>query len=196
MEALVEALEVSPLRNVLEIGFGCGYSASAIQKYHPLSHTIIDCAPAAIEKAKTWAQIYPRVTIIEGYWQDVLRDKSGFGSERPPVFDRVFFDDFPLALASIESENHTEGETSIAVGDASRDGADSRWGAFLEACTPFLSPGARITGYMARPVDLGKAGDGFDLFLDTIDVEVPPNCPYFTDTKACIPIIQKRLGTD
>lgn len=29
--------------DVLEIGFGCGYSASRIQRFQPRSHTIIEC---------------------------------------------------------------------------------------------------------------------------------------------------------
>ena len=40
MEHLIKKLK--PKGDVLEIGFGLGYSASAIQKYNITSHTIIE----------------------------------------------------------------------------------------------------------------------------------------------------------
>ena len=39
MEACIDKLQ--PKGDVLEIGFGMGYSATQIQKYKPKSHTII-----------------------------------------------------------------------------------------------------------------------------------------------------------
>ena len=41
MEALVKELYTKG--NVLEIGFGLGYSATAIQRYNINTHTIIEC---------------------------------------------------------------------------------------------------------------------------------------------------------
>lgn len=86
MEACIEALQ--PVGHVLEIGFGCGYSASAIQKFSPKSHTIIEYHPVVASKAREWAQDLKHVTIIEDTWQNAL-DKLG-------VFDQIFFDDYPL----------------------------------------------------------------------------------------------------
>ncbi len=86
MEACIDALR--PDEDVLEIGFGCGYSATRIQQYHPKSHTIIEYHPVVAQKAREWAKQYPNVTIIEGTWQDVL---SSLG-----CFDAIFFDDYPL----------------------------------------------------------------------------------------------------
>ena len=40
MHACIDALK--PFGDVLEIGFGLGYSAERIQTYHPKSHTIIE----------------------------------------------------------------------------------------------------------------------------------------------------------
>ncbi len=86
MEACVDALK--PFGDVLEIGFGCGYSATHIQKYKPRSHTIIEYHPLVIEKAKEFAKKHKGVKIVEGTWQDAI--------EKLGVFDCVFFDDYPL----------------------------------------------------------------------------------------------------
>jgi len=43
--------------DVLEIGFGCGYSASRIQSFKPRSHTIIECClPAGFMGVRTNGQ--------------------------------------------------------------------------------------------------------------------------------------------
>jgi precorrin-6B methylase 2 len=86
MPACIDAL--LPFGDVLEVGFGCGYSATHIQTYHPKSHTIIEYHPVVAERAREWAKDYPNVTIIEGTWQNAL-DSLG-------VFDCIFFDDYPL----------------------------------------------------------------------------------------------------
>ncbi len=86
MHACIDALK--PSGDVLEIGFGCGYSATRIQTYHPKSHTIIEYHPVVAEKAREWAKNYPHVTILEDTWQHAL--------ERLGVFDAIFFDDYPL----------------------------------------------------------------------------------------------------
>jgi predicted O-methyltransferase YrrM len=86
MEACIDALQ--PFGDVLEIGFGCGFSARHIQTYFPKSHAIIECHPQVIAKAKIWAAMHPGVRIIEDTWQNAL---SSLG-----VFDAIFFDDYPL----------------------------------------------------------------------------------------------------
>ncbi len=86
MQACIDALK--PSGAVLEIGFGCGYSSTQIQKYQPKSHTIIEFHPVVVEKARHWAKQHPGVTIIEDTWQNAL---STLG-----VFDAIFFDDYPL----------------------------------------------------------------------------------------------------
>lgn len=86
MQACIDAL--LPFGDVLEIGFGCGYSATHIQKYSPKSHTIIEYHPVVAKRAREWAKQFPSVTIIEDTWQNAL---PGLG-----VFDAIFFDDYPL----------------------------------------------------------------------------------------------------
>ena len=50
MEAMVEKL--NPSGDVLEIGFGMGYSANAIQKFDINSHTIIEADENVLKKLK------------------------------------------------------------------------------------------------------------------------------------------------
>ena len=76
--------ELQPYGDVLEIGFGMGYSATHIQTYNPKSYTIIECDPIVIKKCKEWAKDYDNVIIIESKWQDALDDLG--------TYDIIFFD--------------------------------------------------------------------------------------------------------
>ena len=88
MEALVEKL--NPSGDVLEIGFGLGYSADAIQKYDINTHTIIEYNPEVLKKLREWAKKQKhKVIIVEGAWQKKL----------PTInqrFDSFFIDDYPF----------------------------------------------------------------------------------------------------
>ena len=97
MKACIDQLQ--PKGHVLEIGFGMGYSATQIQSYKPKSHTIVECHPVAIEKAKKWAEQYQNITIVENTWQEAL---LGLGE-----FDEIFFDDYPILTEDNEFELRT-----------------------------------------------------------------------------------------
>ncbi|CAM9766743.1 unnamed protein product [Chrysoparadoxa australica] len=88
MESAVQSLDITPDCSVLEIGFGLGYSANAIQAKHPRSHTIIECAPAVLQRMDGWAANKKGVKVVAGYWQNELASLK--------TFDAIFFDDFPL----------------------------------------------------------------------------------------------------
>jgi len=90
MEAIIDAMQ--PQGDVLEIGFGCGYSASAIQKHPIKSHTIIEYHPKVIEKAELWRDGRNDIHLVHDTWQNGLK---GLG-----VFDTIFFDDYPLETKS------------------------------------------------------------------------------------------------
>lgn len=100
MEACIEAL--APTGDVLEIGFGCGYSATHIQKFSPRSHTIIEYHPVVAEKAREWAKDHPGVEIVEDTWQNAL--------PRLKMFDQVFFDDYPLQSGASQKKIFKEKE--------------------------------------------------------------------------------------
>ncbi len=95
MEACIDALH--PQGDVLEIGFGCGYASTHIQKYNPTKHTIIEYHPMIAEKARLWAKNYSNVEIIEDTWQNAL---NRLGS-----YNAIFFDDYPI---DTEKNHHEE----------------------------------------------------------------------------------------
>ena len=105
MEACIDALQ--PKGDTLEVGFGCGYSATQIQKYHPKSHTIIEYHPLVAERARAWAKAHPHVRIVEDTWQNAL-DKLG-------TFDTIFFDDYPLESAGEQKALLEKGESANLV---------------------------------------------------------------------------------
>jgi hypothetical protein len=86
MKSLIKNLK--PKGDVLEIGFGLGYSANEIQKNKIKSHTIIESDLNVIKNLKMWAKKQKhKVIIVEGRWQNEL-NKLG-------KFDSIFFDDAP-----------------------------------------------------------------------------------------------------
>lgn len=94
--------------NVLEIGFGCGYSADHIQELSPQSHTIVEPDPVVLVRLREWAKGRRGVLIVEGFWQTAL---PALGT-----YDAVFFDDFPVRSGKViypvvETGNHwSEGD--------------------------------------------------------------------------------------
>jgi spermidine synthase len=54
--------------NILEIGFGMGISAQAIQDYGCKTHTIVESHPQILEMLRLWAIDKENVIIIEGDW--------------------------------------------------------------------------------------------------------------------------------
>ncbi|CAN0014319.1 unnamed protein product, partial [Sphacelaria rigidula] len=74
--------------DVLEIGFGCGYSADRIQDFSPRSHTIMEPDPVVLARLSEWAKARTGVRIVEGFWQTSLPTLG--------QYDAIFFDDFPV----------------------------------------------------------------------------------------------------
>jgi hypothetical protein len=87
MKACIDFLDISG--DVLEIGFGLGYSARKIcSSPNITSYTIIECSPQVWEKVELFKQEFSHIPIhlIKGRWQDVLC----LGK----TYDRCFFDDY------------------------------------------------------------------------------------------------------
>lgn len=66
MEKCIDAL--NPFGDVLEVGFGMGYSANRIQYYKPKSHTILEPDPFVYQKALEWSKNYTNVKVINQPW--------------------------------------------------------------------------------------------------------------------------------
>ncbi len=84
-EAIIDSLK--PTGNVLQIGFGLGFAADLIQKYHPKTHTIIESNPKISANATKWSGKNKNITFIQGSWKTAL-PKLG-------TFDTLFFNDYP-----------------------------------------------------------------------------------------------------
>jgi len=169
MEACIDKLQ--PKGDVLEIGFGMGYSATQIQKYKPKSHTIIEMDPMVIEKAKKWAEDYDNITIVQGTWQKEL-SKLG-------TFDEIFFDDFPLKVPENDFEKKIMSE---------------RIHMFLDIIKYNHSkPITKISAYIHDP------NNTFNKRINArqdctykeyhFNIDIPDNCNYYRDTKTVIPVI-------
>ena len=66
METCINLLE--PAGDVLEIGFGYGYSATQIQQFDIKSHTILEPDEEVYKNALEWAKDYPKAKIIKQAW--------------------------------------------------------------------------------------------------------------------------------
>lgn len=89
MVAMAQAVS-RPDRDVLEVGFGMGILADAIQQLGARSHTIVECHPDVLRRCGQWRSRFAGrdIRIVEGRWQDVL---GALG-----VFDAIVFDAYPL----------------------------------------------------------------------------------------------------
>ena len=66
METCINLLE--PAGDVLEIGFGYGFSATHIQQFDIKSHTILEPDEEVYKNALEWAKDYPKAKIIKQAW--------------------------------------------------------------------------------------------------------------------------------
>ena len=178
MEACID--ELKPKGNVLEIGFGMGYSATQIQKYKPKSHTIIEMDPLVIKRLKKWSKKYKNINIVEGMWQKTLSTLDDF--------DEIFFDDYPIEEPKNVLDRKLESE---------------RFFMFIDICVDWhMKIGSKISAFMAK----GESKYNDEMFLHRIinnprfeysekiiDVNVSKNCNYFKGNKAVIPIIEKII---
>lgn len=180
MEKSIDFL--NPSGHVLEIGFGCGYSATQILKHKPISYTVIECDPTVIKKAKEWKADRENITIIEGTWQEKLSELG--------KFDEIYFDDFPLNI----NKNSTELEKGISK---------TRHKIFIDLCIKnHTNIGSKICWYLnGNPddLDLGSDTEPFIYkYICKIPVEIPKSCQYrdIKEQECTIPLIVKIRNYD
>ena len=171
MEACIDKLQ--PKGDVLEIGFGMGYSATQIQKYKPKSHTIIEMDKKVLKRLKKWAKNYDNINIIEGTWQKTLNTLG--------KFDEIFFDDYPLKFPKNELERKLITERVYM---------------FLDICAySHSNKNTKISGYIHDPDGFfkGRMKDNIHYIYKeyTMDTNIPDNCNYYRDSKCIIPLIIK-----
>ena len=170
MEACIDKLQ--PKGDVLEIGFGMGYSATQIQKYKPKSHTIIEMDPVVIKRLEEWAKDYDNIIIVEGTWQKQIHNLG--------KFDEIFFDDFPLIVPKNQLERKMMAE---------------RIHIFLDICRYAHSKSnTKLSAYIHDPEGTFKQRMDENPYYSYeeyfMDIDLPDNCNYYRDSKGIIPIIQ------
>ncbi len=149
MKALVD--NVKPTGDVLEIGFGLGYSSSVIQSYNINSHTIIECDPTALELAEKWAKEQKhKVILVEGTWQDKLKTVG--------KFDTIFFDDSP-------HEDHVD-PFNIKF-----------YKFYYDVLRCHVNPSCRLTWYCDYPM-FWIVNSHVDWSCKEFPIDIPENCNY------------------
>lgn len=167
MEACIKALE--PKGDVLEIGFGLGYSARALCSFPIQSYTVIECEPVVWEKVIEFQKDYPhiKINLIKGRWQEILHTL--------PTFDTIFFDDFPYK-EYLELDNYPK---------------QDRVRRFIGQCIQnHMNIGCKLSYYSSWP----NNHDSYDCIegsLTDFKIQIPNNCNYNPSKQVYIPILTK-----
>jgi hypothetical protein len=182
MEASIDTLQ--PTGDVLEIGFGLGYSATQIMTYNPKSYTIIECNSIVINKVKEWAKKYPSIsiTIVEGKWQDCLTHLG--------IFDQIYFDDYPLNITK-----HSSFKERVC--------SFTRLNLFTALCIQnHTHVGSKISWYLnGNPKKMVFGSDTMPFItLETtpFPIHIPETCKYrnIKDHQCTIPLLTKIKECD
>ena len=162
MEQCIDVLK--PVGDVLEIGFGFGFSADAIMKHDIKSYTIIECSPRVWKKIeffkKKYALTHPNIsiTLVKGRWQDVLYTCG--------TYYAIFFDDY-----TFEKDR-------------------TRYYNFLEqALTSHSHIGTHISSYATA--EFTTNCDTVDVENKKFEVDVPPYCKYAKGDKMFLNTLTK-----
>ncbi len=177
MEAEVDMLQ--PKGHVLELGFGLGMSADAIQKYNPKSHTIIEEDDTAFNRAKKWAKNKKNVNIVKGRWQDVLHKLPR------KIYDETFFD-----VTETSFKRTPTGKMLITY-----------WTyIFVDVWYHWHSQvGSKLTFFVAdfnwpntyNYQKLIAENPNWKHVYKTIDIEVPENCKYRKVNKGIVTLLER-----
>jgi len=163
MEKLVNNLK--PKGDVLEIGFGFGYSADEIQKYDIKSHTIIE--PFLIKELENWSlKQKHKVNIVKGYWQEVLKNLK--------TFDTIFFDDCV--------SKKFEDKDNIRL-----------YSFFYEVLNNHVNKGAKMTWYLEKPI-YWLCHPDVQYNVKPFKIKSPNHCNYFKGDTMYLPTIKFKNG--
>lgn len=154
MQACVNHL--SPYGDVLELGFGLGYSATHIINHQPKSYTVIECDKGIHEKAKQWGSAFDNVRVVHGRWQDVLASDK---------YDCIFFDTF--------EPHDMQGACAQYLGIVERAGKDvCRLGYYLSVSSVKMHE--RAWGNAIASANHYN----YELSFKPFETAIPDNCTY------------------
>jgi len=169
---------------VLEVGFGLGLSATAIQQYDIEEHVIIEANSDVVKRGEEWAKDQPhKVVFKEGLWQDVV------DSLPENYLDGVLYDPYPLNSA----EQHIHQFDFIK-----KIYAKMKPGSILTYCN--LTSIGVLKGQHAKWENLWKQTQvphiircGFQKFsFSTFKITAPDTCEYYAGhTEALLPKLER-----
>jgi len=160
---------------ILELGYGLGLSAKAIQSHEIENHYIVECNVDVIKKAVEdfRSEIKKnRFHVLGGFWQDITPVLSS------EMFDGILFDTYPLTEEEVH-KNHF-------------------W--FFEEAYRLLKPGGVFTYYSDEAKEFSKQHmsklieAGFkreNIKFEICNVNPPKDCQYWQKKTILVPIIKK-----
>ena len=162
--------------NILELGYGLGLSAKAIQNHNIDSHYIVECHPDVVARCAKdfhYAIGINRLHVLSGFWQDITP------LIKENTFDGILFDTYPMSEEEIHS-NHF-------------------W--FFQEAYRLLRMGGIFTYYSD---EANKFSDkhleklmaaGFkkkNIKFEICEVNPPKDCKYWQEKTIIAPIISKE----
>lgn len=181
MEACIQKLQ--PFGDVLEIGFGLGYSATEIQKFPINSYTLIECDLETYKRALKWEEKYNhKINIIHSKWEHVHK--------KLPKFDSIFFDDY-----DVETVNSCENGMDISCRNMF----------FIETIKNNLKDYCRFSFYCALEKDtIDQYINEWGIFknykieknFEEYIIDIPGNCKYIQNKNLYCPLLKftKKIG--
>jgi guanidinoacetate N-methyltransferase len=175
MERLA-AIAASKGGTVLEVGYGMGIAASALQVHNIDSHIVIECHPDVIAQCIVThrsALTSGSMHLMTGYWQDVtpmLSDAS---------IDGILFDTFPASRQEMMIGTHMF---------------------FFEEAYRLLKPGGVLTYFSSEPTTLGalhferleQAGfERRNIHFEVCTVNPSDDCKYWYESSIVAPTVIK-----
>lgn len=178
MEDCVDALKIDGQCDVLEIGFGCGYSAERIQLAGPRSHTIFECSKPVLERLHMWAADRPNVIVVEGTWQTRLPELG--------VFDRIFFDDYARLGREDDEMSKCPNQAYIDV----YNNTEQHFNGFVNIAFRWHArKGTMLSGYITGISSVDELPRNvYKIRSKVIRVEPPRHCNYFFGEGARVPL--------
>lgn len=168
---------------VLEVGFGLGLSATAIQKFDIREHIIIEANAGVVARGKEWAKTQPhKVTFMHGLWQDEIKKIE------PNSIDGVLYDTYPLT----KEEQHTHQFDFIRqIFSALKPGGILT---YCNLTSIGVLRGEHEWEALWRETQVPHLKDiGFsEMTYETVEVAPPKACEYYSHSEALLPTCLKK----
>lgn len=176
MEACVQKLQ--PFGDVLEIGFGLGYSATEIQKFPISSYTLIESDLETYNRSLEWKNNYNhQITIIHSKWENIHK--------KLPKFDSIFFDDYDSDIVeSCKKGIKSECRNMFFIDTIKNNIKDYCRFSFYCALEKNL-----INEYESR-WGIFKNHYKIEKSFDEYVIDIPENCNYIENKNLYCPLIQ------